>query len=40
MRPDEVSHDTADDYYTSITSDGTVYFSRFEEHDAPREIYR
>ncbi len=29
-----------DDYYTSITQDGTVYYSIFETHGSPGDIYR
>lgn len=29
-----------DDYYTSITNNGTLYFSLFEKHGSPGDIYR
>ena len=29
-----------DEYYTSITADGTLYFSVFPEHGSPGDIYR
>jgi Tol biopolymer transport system component len=29
-----------DDYYTSITGDGTLYYSIFEHHDAGGDLYR
>lgn len=36
----EVNHESADDYYTSITADGTLYFSRFGANGGPGDVYR
>lgn len=39
MRVEGPSVRGPDDYYTSITRDGTLYFSRFAYHGAPGDIY-
>ena len=35
-----VNSSEMDEYYTSITSEGTLYFSVFPEHGSPGDIYR
>ncbi|MFC2156698.1 TolB family protein [Acidobacteriota bacterium] len=36
----ELSSQGKDEYYTSIDKSGTLYFSIFETHDSPGDIYR
>ena len=40
VRLDEPNSMGKDDYYTSISSNGTLYFSVFQTHGSPGDIYR
>jgi Tol biopolymer transport system component len=40
VRLDEPNSIGKDDYYTSISANGTLYFSVFETHGSPGDIYR